>query len=261
MRPAVLAGKGVSSLASVAWTVFQAVNRRVPSKSFQPRWAAGPLLKTRERTFPQLGWPRETDSLCPGCVKEVRNAVVNGEMDYRVLVDGNPGEIRARIVERDGRILMEKDCCKHGHFEDVMSIDPAFMRRIERLYPGRDFTLSPDPWPTHGSSTVKYGRGAVLTIDLTNRCNMMCEPCFMDANQVGYVHELTWEDIKQLLDNSAEVKPRRQLSVQFSGGEPTLSPYFLDAVRYARKVGYISVHAPSNGLPFPHEPHFCAATH
>ncbi len=30
------------------------------------------------------------------------------------------------------------------------------------------------------------------------------------------------------------------MSVQFSGGEPTLSPYFLDAVRYARKVGYNS---------------------
>ena len=37
----------------------------------------------------------------------------------------------------------------------------------------------------HGSSSIKYGRGAVLTVDLTNRCNMMCSPCFMDANQVG----------------------------------------------------------------------------
>ena len=33
------------------------------------------------------------------------------------------------------------------------------------------------------------------------------------------------------------------MSVQFSGGEPTMSPYFLDAVRYARKVGYNSVQA------------------
>jgi uncharacterized radical SAM superfamily Fe-S cluster-containing enzyme len=259
MRPAAVAGKGLSSLASAAWSAFQAVNRWIPSKAMQPRWAPGPMLKSRERTFPQFGWPRETDSLCPGCVKEVRNAVVNGEMDYRVLVEGNPGEIRARIVEREGRILMEKDCAKHGHFEDVMSIDPAFMKRMEKLYPGRDFKLAPDPWHNHGSSTVKYGRGAVLTIDLTNRCNMMCEPCFMDANQVGYVHELTWEDIKQLLDNSAEVKPRRQLSVQFSGGEPTLSPYFLDAVRYARKVGYISVQAASNGIRFAQEPEFCGA--
>ena len=29
------------------------------------------------------------------------------------------------------------------------------------------------------------------TVDLTNRCNMMCDPCFMDANQVGFVHELS----------------------------------------------------------------------
>ncbi len=90
----------------------------------------------------------------------------------------------------------------------------------------------------------------MLTIDLTNRCNMMCDPCFMDANQVGFVHELSWEDIKTMLDNAITIKPRRQMSVQFSGGEPTLSPYFLDAVRYARKVGYNSVQAATNGIEF-----------
>ncbi len=40
------------------------------------------------------------------------------------------------------------------------------------------------------------------------------------------------------------------MSVQFSGGEPTLSPYFLDAIRYARKVGYNSVQAATNGIEF-----------
>jgi len=90
----------------------------------------------------------------------------------------------------------------------------------------------------------------VLTIDLTNRCNMMCDPCFMDANQVGFVHELQWEELKTMLDNAITIKPRRQMSVQFSGGEPTLSPYFLDAVRYARKVGYNSVQAATNGIEF-----------
>ena len=97
---------------------------------------------------------------------------------------------------------------------------------------------------------MKYGRGSVLTIDLTNRCNMMCDPCFMDANQVGFVHELTWDEIKTMLDNAITIKPRRQMSVQFSGGEPTLSPYFLDAVRYARKVGYNCVQAATNGIEF-----------
>jgi uncharacterized radical SAM superfamily Fe-S cluster-containing enzyme len=53
-----------------------------------------------------------------------------------------------------------------------------------------------------------------------------------------------------MLDNAITIKPRRQMSVQFSGGEPTLSPYFLDAVAYARKVGYNSVQAATNGIEF-----------
>ena len=97
----------------------------------------------------------------------------------------------------------------------------------------------------------------MLTVDLTNRCNMMCDPCFMDANQVGYVHELDWDDIKKILDDSANVKPRRQMSVQFSGGEPTLSPHFIDATRYAREVGYFCVQCASNGIRFAQEPEFC----
>ena len=96
----------------------------------------------------------------------------------------------------------------------------------------------------------------MLTIDLTNRCNMMCDPCFMDANQVGYVHELTLDEVKQLLDDAISIKPRRQMTVQFSGGEPTISPIFLDAVRYAREVGYFSVQAATNGIRFAQEPEF-----
>src|SRR5262249_4401250 len=83
-----------------------------------------------------------------------------------------------------------------------------------------------------------------------NRCNMMCDPCFMDANQVGFVHELSFEDIKEILDNAIKIKPRRQMSVQFSGGEPTLSPHFIDAIKYAREVGYNSVQAATNGIEF-----------
>jgi len=85
---------------------------------------------------------------------------------------------------------------------------------------------------------------------------MVCDPCFMDANQVGFVHELNWSDIKQVLDNAVQIKPRRQMSVQFSGGEPTTSPFFLDAIRYSRKVGYLSVQAATNGIAFAQDPEF-----
>jgi uncharacterized radical SAM superfamily Fe-S cluster-containing enzyme len=252
------AEKVVTVAAGVAWKAFNALNSVKPNASFTPKWSEKPLLKSWEKQKPPLGWPRTTDSLCPKCVPEMRKKILDGELPVDVLRTEKMGEIKAQIVERDGKILMVKDCPIHGHFEDVMAIDPAFLAKVERVFPGRDIRAHNDKGlHNHGSSTVTHGRGSVLTIDLTNRCNMMCDPCFMDANQVGFVHELSWEDIQQMLDNAISIKPRRQMSVQFSGGEPTLSPYFLDAVRYARKVGYNSVQAATNGIEFAKSPEFC----
>ncbi len=245
--------------ARAAWPLVQRFNRAFERPAPHPAWAPGALPKRRERSRPPLGWPRETDSLCPRCVKEVRDAVLAGERDLSTLIDGKPGEIRARILEEDGVVKMVKKCEQHGVFEDVMSIDPAFLRRIEDLYPGRDFLAPLTALRNHGSSSIKYGRGAVLTVDLTNRCNMMCDPCFMDANQVGFVHELEWDEVRQILDDSLTIRPRRQMSVQFSGGEPTLSPHFLRAIRYARDVGYFCVQAATNGIRFAQEPDFARA--
>ncbi len=173
------------------------------------------------------------------------------------LVHGHVGEIKARIQEQDGRLVIRKTCKEHGPFEDLLSVDPEFSRLIEERYPGRDFrTLGDELVHRHGTSSIQYGRGTVLTIDLTNRCNMMCDPCFMDANQVGYVHELALDEIKEILDASISFKPRRQMTVQFSGGEPTMSPHFLEACRYAKDVGYFNVQAATNGLRFALEPEF-----
>jgi hypothetical protein len=247
----------VGRAANAVWPILMRYNERFPGRPFQPAWAPAPLIRKKERTKPPLGWPRQTDSLCPTCTKEARSAVLSGRDDLSKYIEGRPGEIKADIIERDGQVLMVKTCSLHGTFEDVMSIDPAFLRRIEELFPGRDFEAPRSSLRNHGSSSVKYGRGSVLTIDLTNRCNMMCDPCFMDANQVGYVHELEWDDIKKLLDDSLTIKPRRQMSVQFSGGEPTLSPHFLEAIRYARDVGYFCVQCASNGIAFAQDPELC----
>ena len=237
--------------AGVTFDTIQFFNKHNPNPSFTPKWSDKPLLKSWEKSKPTLGWPRTTDSLCPACVKEAREAIIDGKKDWTDLVHEKVGEIKAQIIERDGQVWMVKECAIHGKYEDLMAVDAKFLEWIETNFPGRDIPAhSDEKLHNHGSSTVRHGRGAVLTVDLTNRCNMMCDPCFMDANQVGYVHELSWEEIQEILDNATKIKPRRQMSVQFSGGEPTMSPYFLDAVRYARKVGYNSVQAATNGIEF-----------
>jgi len=249
----------LSRLAEVAWRGFQAVNRRIPSQTFQPAWAPAPLMKSWERSNPALGWPRTTDSLCPTCVREARQRILSGALDLDEIASDHSAEIKAHILERDGQIVMEKTCPKHGTFTDVLAINPEFLRRIESLFPGRDYRAVTDKLHNHGTSSIQYGRGSVLTVDLTNRCNMMCDPCFMDANQVGYVHELTLDDVKQILDDALSIKPRRQMTVQFSGGEPTISPHFLEAVAYARGIGYYSAQAATNGIRFAQDPEFAMA--
>ncbi len=251
-------GVALQQFGEMAWNAFQAVNTRLPESAAKtPKWAPGPLLKSHERTRPQLGFPRETDSLCPRCVMDTRDQIIRGERDLKDLVDGHLGEIKAHYFEEDNHIRVRKTCPDHGTFEDLISIDAEFSRKIESRFPGRDYrTLGDELIHRHGTSTIKYGRGAVLTIDLTNRCNMMCNPCFMDANQVGYVHELTMDEVKRILDDSISFKPRRQMSVQYSGGEPTLSPHFLEACTYAKKIGYMMVQAATNGLRFALEPEF-----
>ena len=244
--------------AGAAFHAVQFCNSFRPKATFTPKWSDKPLLKSWEKTKPTLGFPRQTDSLCPDCVKETRQAILDGRKDWRDLMNEKIGEIKAQIVERDGQVWMVKDCPQHGHYEDMMAVDASFLKWIESQFPGRDIPAHNDEeLHKHGSSSVRYGRGSVLTVDLTNRCNMMCDPCFMDANQVGYVHELSWNDIKEILDNALKVKPRRQMSIQFSGGEPTLSPHFIDAIAYAKKLGYNSVQAATNGVEFAKNKEFC----
>ncbi|HEV8377034.1 MAG TPA: hypothetical protein VGR38_12460, partial [Candidatus Polarisedimenticolia bacterium] len=108
-NPAVRAGRMAFGsiahhLANAGWNTLQVFNRLVPEKRVQPKWAPAPLLKSYERSKPPLGFPRETDSLCPKCVLEIRSAIMEGREDWQVLIQGKPGEIKARIVERDGQI-------------------------------------------------------------------------------------------------------------------------------------------------------------
>ena len=260
-RPVKYLERGLTEVARTGWKMARKLDaRKDPNPAFTPAWSEKPMLKSWEKSKPPLGWPRQTDSLCPKCVREAREAILSGEVDYSILKTEKVGEVKAKIVQRGNEIWMVKDCPIHGRIEDVMAIDAKFLEHIEAQFPGRDIRSHNDKeLHNHGSSSVQFGRGAVLTVDLTNRCNMMCDPCFMDANQVGFVHELEWEEIKTILDNAIKIKPRRQMSVQFSGGEPTMSPYFLKAVQYCRQIGYNSVQAATNGIEFAKSREFAEA--
>src|SRR5437764_391945 len=163
----------VARSAGLMFDAIQSINKYKPNPSFIPQWSDKPIPKSSQKTKPPLGWPRQTDSLCPGCVKEARDKILSGEQDWRSLINEKVGEIKADIIERDGQVWMVKDCPIHGRYEDIMSIDSGFLAWIEKNFPGRDIPAHNDETlHNHGSSSIRYGRGAVLTLDLTTRCNM-----------------------------------------------------------------------------------------
>ena len=96
-KPIKYVEKGLTYAAKGAWVVFDALNRIKPNASFTPKWSDKPLLKSHQKVKPPLGWPRETDSLCPTCVREARQEILDGKRDYKVLLTEKIGH---RIVGR-----------------------------------------------------------------------------------------------------------------------------------------------------------------
>lgn len=233
------------------WKLGRAVNTAVPQGNLpRPTWAPGPLLRRKQRSPMDLGVPRKTLSLCPDCNHELVEAAIRGDIDVADF-RANPGVIDAQIVEEAGRILMRKACERHGPFEDALSNHPDLFRKMERLAFGRDFECVDDcKVHGYGPNSIRSGRGTFLIVDLTNRCNMMCSPCFMDANAASYVHQLSMEDIEVIFNNALSFKPQREINVLFSGGEPTLSPIFLEAIRHAKSQGFHRLHVATNGVRF-----------
>ena len=206
-----------TSLSNGAWSFARNINSILPhGKLPQPSWAPSPLRRSWERDPMTTGVPRRTLSLCPECNREAVEAVTRGEASLADFRD-RPGTIEAQIVEEAGRILMRKACKKHGPFEDVLSNHPAFFKRMENFGFGKDFNCAGDEMVhNHGASSIKTGRGTYLIVDLTNRCNMFCSPCYMDANAANYVHELDMQDVTALFERAMSFKPQREINVLFS---------------------------------------------
>ncbi len=181
----------------------------------------------------KTGLPRKTDSLCPECLDV----------------------IRADLFEEDGKVFMEKECLKHGRFRDIVYSDALLYKKVERwsLLEGEgihnpivsDGELCPK---SCGLCQNHHSTPALINIDLTNRCNLRCPFCFANANVANYVYEPSVEEIRNMLEQPISLEPRRMQAVQFSGGEPTLSPHFIEACRLAKKLGFVRIQAATNGI-------------
>ena len=187
--------------------------------------------------------PLATRSLCPECL-----SVISAEID-----------------DEDGMVYMDKRCPQHGSYHELISTDTEFFT----LMLERDRAqLRGVTNPLEGTqASCPNGCGicsehlsppAMMNIDLTNRCNLNCPICFANAKSRGEVVELSMDQVRKMLDIACSVSVVQPACFQYVGGEPTIHPNFLEALREAKKRDFTQIQVASNGIKFAQDPTFAA---
>lgn len=181
----------------------------------------------------KFGLPKEINSICPECMEI----------------------IKATLYPEGGKVWIRKTCTDHGEFKDIFYGDLDLYFRCEELFfgdgrgvmdpPIKKATVCPSQC---GLCNMHTSHSGLPIVDLTNRCNLTCPVCFANANAAGYLYEPSFEDIRNILTSLANQKPVRANMVQFSGGEPTVRPDFLDIVRMARDMDFEYIQVNTNGI-------------
>ena len=184
---------------------------------------------------------KETKSLCPECLQV----------------------LDATIFEEDNKVYIKKECQEHGKFREIYWSDYEQYQRAETLRCDGDGLRNPRtetklgcPYdcgicPEHKSHT------GLAIIDVTNRCNLKCPVCFVNAAAAGYVYEPSKEEIFGMLENLRRNDPVPPPALQFSGGEPTIRKDLFDLVRKAKELGFHHVELNTNGLRLAKSLDFC----
>jgi len=179
---------------------------------------------------------RETASLCPICQTKVR----------------------AYVVERNGRVFIEKECAEHGKFNDVYWSDAELFDWAEKFRCDdkqacffQAETKDGCPYdcglcPNHASQTV------IAIIDLNNKCDLNCPICFADSSEPDIVYEPSKENIYRMLSFLKSLQPGPPV-IQYSGGEPLLRDDLVELVRMAHDFKFMII-LTTNGLRLVREP-------
>jgi radical SAM protein with 4Fe4S-binding SPASM domain len=85
-----------------------------------------------------------------------------------------------------------------------------------------------------GMPAAARARKPITVWNITRTCNLRCVHCYSDSIAMQYPGELTWAQMKNVVDDLAAYQVP---SLLLSGGEPMIHPRFFDLVDYATEKG------------------------
>lgn len=184
----------------------------------------------------------KTTSICPACFQE-----------------GNIKQIDATIIEENGKIYIEKTCDKHGYFRDIYFSDADLYKRWMK------YKVTGQTAPDVKTSVLNYpqlykehhSQSVLTNLLITNRCNLRCSYCFMNAGASGKVYEPTLDQLRELMIQARNQRPIGSKAIQITGGEPTIRDDLFDIIRIAKEVGFVHVQVNTNGIKLADSVEYC----
>lgn len=163
---------------------------------------------------------RYVTAYCPRC---------HDEAPERPLAD--VVRLNAWLVERDGRVWLERGCREHGLVRTLYDEDPEILSYLEEwTAPTKahvpDVAGNFDPVPSaylRGLPEMQTQHTCILLEDIAETCNLRCPTCFTDSSP-DLRNVVPVADVLANVDQRLARENGRIDVLMLSGGEPTLHP-------------------------------------
>lgn len=187
---------------------------------------------------------RYVTAFCPSCHNEPTDPALS-----------DVARLSGWLIERDGRIWLERGCRTHGLVRTLYDEDPEILSYLEEwTAPTKSHTPDVagnfDPIPgayLRGLPAMQTQHTCILVEDIAETCNLRCPTCFTDSSP-DLRNVVPVADVLANVDQRLSRENGRLDVLMLSGGEPSLHPQLdeLLAELTARPITRILLN--SNGL-------------
>ncbi len=171
---------------------------------------------------------RQTTSVCPHCLKT----------------------LSAVVYEKDSEVYMHKTCPVHGrfdvylwpdsrHYKEMLSFDFPSNTRPPQTRTNRGCPNDCGLCPNHKRKIT------LPEIEVTWRCNLSCPVCFMNDGSVPKDPDMS--EIRDIY-NTINSVDGHGLSIQITGGEPTVRSDLPDIIALGKELGFSAIELNTNGI-------------
>ncbi len=164
--------------------------------------------------------------------------------------------VEASVVTREKEVYLRKMCPDHGPSTTYLWPDADHYQwmnafRVPFSKPKTAMAVKDGCPLSCGLCSDHLRRPTLVEIEVTQRCNLHCPVCFMAAGNAapdpGF--ETLQEMAKSIVRQSGT-----QISLQLTGGEPTVRADLPEIVRLFRAEGITAIEVNSNGLAIGRDP-------